>query len=167
METLQVADAFDPGENFQEDPIAMIAKYPLMNAYWADKRAKAELINVPAYILASMSTGLHTVGSLRCFEDIPHDKKWSVSIPTIANRGMGWIGVANRIHILNRLRLNSTQEWHDLYQPEVIADIKKFLDFYTKGVKNNWEETPKARISVIRYNQVSKMPVSFLLQSHP
>jgi hypothetical protein len=56
----------------------MIRKYPLMNDYWEDKRAKAHLIEVPAYVLASMSTGLHTVGSIRCFEDIPHEKKWYV-----------------------------------------------------------------------------------------
>lgn len=54
----------------------MLKKYPLMNNYWEDKRAKAYLINIPAYVLASMSTGLHTIGSTRCFEDIPHDKKW-------------------------------------------------------------------------------------------
>jgi hypothetical protein len=28
--------------------------------------------------LASMSTLLHTEGSTRCYEDIPHDKKWFV-----------------------------------------------------------------------------------------
>jgi predicted acyl esterase len=56
----------------------MLAKYPLMNAYWEDKRAKIESINVPAYVLGSMSTGLHTIGSVRGFEDLPHDKKWSV-----------------------------------------------------------------------------------------
>jgi uncharacterized membrane protein YjdF len=66
------------GNNEQEDVIAMIKKYPLMNEYWEDKRAKAHLIQVPAYILASMSTGLHTVGSIRCYEDIPHEKKWLV-----------------------------------------------------------------------------------------
>ncbi|KIY03521.1 uncharacterized protein Z520_00212 [Fonsecaea multimorphosa CBS 102226] len=123
------------GENLQEDPIAMLAKYPLMNAYWEDKRAKVELINVPAYILTSMSTGLHTVGSIRGFEDIPHDKKW--------------------------LRLHPTHEWHDLYQQETTDDLKKFLDLYTKGIKNNWEETPKARISVIRYDQPPIVNIPF------
>jgi hypothetical protein len=63
----------------REDTIAMIKQYPLMNAYWADKHAKAHLIDVPAYVLASMSTGLHTVGSTRCFEDIPQQKKWCVA----------------------------------------------------------------------------------------
>lgn len=66
------------GENLQEDPIAMLAQYPLMNEYWADKRAKVELIDVPAYILGSMSSGLHTIGSVRGFEDLRHEKKWSV-----------------------------------------------------------------------------------------
>jgi hypothetical protein len=64
------------GDNETEDVIAMIQKYPLMNAYWEDKRARPHLIDVPAYVLASISTGLHTVGSLRCFEEIPHGKKW-------------------------------------------------------------------------------------------
>lgn len=54
----------------------MIERYPLMNEYWEDKRAASHMIQVPAYILASMSTGLHTVGSLRSFEDIPHEQKW-------------------------------------------------------------------------------------------
>jgi hypothetical protein len=47
-----------------------------------------------------------------------------------------------------------------LYQKEITADLKKFLDFYTKGVENGWEETPKVRMSVIRYNQVSLPPES-------
>lgn len=61
----------------------MLDKYPLMNQYWENKRARPELINIPTYVLASMSTGLHTVGSLRCFEEIPHDKKWYPSLPRI------------------------------------------------------------------------------------
>ncbi|KAI4943259.1 hypothetical protein J4E91_009458 [Alternaria rosae] len=97
-----------------------------MNEYWQDKRADISSIQCPAYVLASMSTVLHTVGSLRGFEDIRHDKKW--------------------------LRLHSTQEWHDLYQKHSIADFKKFLDFYMKGQDNGWEQTPRARISVISYN---------------
>lgn len=62
----------------------MLEKYPLMNAYWEDKRAKPELINIPTYVLASMSTGLHTVGSTRCFEDMTHEKKWYM---LLANTG--------------------------------------------------------------------------------
>lgn len=54
----------------------MIDRYPLMNEYWEDKRAKSHLIKAPAYVLASMSSALHTIGSLRSFEDIPHELKW-------------------------------------------------------------------------------------------
>ncbi len=60
-----------------------------------------------------------------------------------------------------RLRIHPTQEWHDLYQPENIADFKKFLDFYTKGIQNDWESTPKARVSVIRYNNSPLMNLPF------
>ena len=56
----------------------MLDRYPQMNEYWEDKRAAMDQIRVPAYVLASYSTGLHTVGSFRGFEDIPHDKKWFV-----------------------------------------------------------------------------------------
>ncbi|KAI8663611.1 hypothetical protein NCS57_00962600 [Fusarium keratoplasticum] len=123
------------GNQEREDVISMIKNYPLMNDYWEDKRAKAHLITVPAYVLASMSTGLHTVGSIRCYEDIPHEKKW--------------------------LRVNCTQEWHDLYQEDTIADLKKFLDFYMKGVNNGWEQTPKARISILRYTRPGIQNVPF------
>lgn len=116
------------GNQQREDVITMLQKYPAINEYWQDKRADISSIQCPTYVLASMSTGLHTVGSLRGFEDIRHDKKW--------------------------LRLHSTQEWHDLYQKHSIADFKKFLDFYMKGQDNKWEQTSRARISVISYNKV-------------
>ncbi|KAI8651117.1 PepX-C domain-containing protein [Fusarium keratoplasticum] len=120
----------------QEDVISMIEKYPLMNEYWEDKRGKAHLIEVPTYVLASMSTLLHTEGSTRCYEEIPHDKKW--------------------------LRLHGTQEWHDLYQKDSVADFKKFLDFYMKGIQNDWESTPRVRATFLRYNQppIENLPFS-------
>ncbi|KEF51222.1 uncharacterized protein A1O9_12725 [Exophiala aquamarina CBS 119918] len=123
------------GNSKTEDVASMLKLYPFMNGYWLDKRAKIEEIRTPAYVLASMSTCLHTVGSLRGFEEIPHEKKW--------------------------LRLHPTQEWHDLYKPESNADFKKFLDFYTKGIENDWESTAKARISVLRYNEPPLYNLSF------
>jgi uncharacterized protein len=54
----------------------MIKKYPLMNEYWDDKRAKTDKIKVPTYVVASYSTCLHTPGTLRGFEDISHENKW-------------------------------------------------------------------------------------------
>ncbi|KAK5107150.1 hypothetical protein LTR62_001675 [Meristemomyces frigidus] len=115
------------GRNQQEDVVAMLEKYPYMNEYWEDKRAKIENIEVPAYVLASYSTGLHTLGTLRGYEDLKHEEKW--------------------------LCIHSTQEWHDLYGKERVDDLQKFLDFYTKGIKNDWPSTPRARVSILDFNQ--------------
>lgn len=54
----------------------MLKRHPLMHEYWEDKRARIDRIKVPAYILASFSTMLHTEGSFRGFEDITHREKW-------------------------------------------------------------------------------------------
>lgn len=54
----------------------MLRKYPFANAYWEDKRAKIENIEIPAYVLASYSTAIHTVGSFRGFEDLQTKDKW-------------------------------------------------------------------------------------------
>jgi hypothetical protein len=138
----------------------MIEKYPLMNEYWEDKRGKSHLINVPAYILASMSSGLHTVGSTRSYEDIPHDKKWY-------SRGLRFFALLHGVLIRSsRLRINGTQEWYDLYQDGSVQDFRKFLDFYTKDIKNGWEETPRARVSVLRFNKVIIVSSHLLILVH-
>lgn len=64
------------GRNVTEAPIPMLEKYPLFNEYWEDKKSKLENINVPAYILASYSTSLHTTGSIRAYNKIASKDKW-------------------------------------------------------------------------------------------
>lgn len=54
----------------------MIREHPLPNAYWKDKRARVENIDVPMYALASFSSGLHTEGSLRGFLFSMSKEKW-------------------------------------------------------------------------------------------
>lgn len=54
----------------------MIKAFPQYNAYWDDKRAKVELIEVPTFAVASYSSSLHIEGSFRAFRDIPHKDKW-------------------------------------------------------------------------------------------
>lgn len=49
--------------------------------------------------------------------------------------------------------MHSTQEWHDLYINENVQGFKKFLDFYMKDVANSWEQTPRVRVSAVRFNQ--------------
>jgi predicted acyl esterase len=71
------------GRQRQEDVAAMFAQDPNRNAYWDDKRADFSNIRVPAYILGSYSTNLHTLGAFRAFEEITHDKKWYVEARTM------------------------------------------------------------------------------------
>ncbi|KAF5238961.1 hypothetical protein FANTH_10133 [Fusarium anthophilum] len=116
-----------PGRGKQENLVSMIEKSPLMNDYWADKRANVSNINVPIYAVASYSTALHTFGSFRGYSEAPVKEKW--------------------------LRVHATQEWHDLYQQETNDELQQFLDRYTKAKDNRWELTPKVRVSILRYNK--------------
>ncbi|KAL7911474.1 Alpha/Beta hydrolase protein [Trichoderma velutinum] len=115
------------GRNKQEDVIGMLERYPRMNAYWEDKRAKIEQIKIPCYVLASYSTGLHTIGSFRVFESLPTDNKW--------------------------LRVHPTQEWHDLYSTSWIENLQLFFDYFLKLKSNGWEQSPKVLLSTLRYNK--------------
>ncbi|KAJ6029759.1 uncharacterized protein N7446_010891 [Penicillium canescens] len=115
------------GRNQQEDVKAMLEKYPRTNEYWEDKRAQISRIDVPVYVLASYSTFLHTMGSFRGFEEIQHKNKW--------------------------LRVHPTQEWYDLYQPSTNDELQLFFDRYTKDIQNDWEKTPRVRISLLQFNR--------------
>ncbi|KAG2419537.1 hypothetical protein HFD88_004333 [Aspergillus terreus] len=103
------------GRNNQEDVVATFAKSETSNEYWEDKRARLDKIEVPTYILGSYSTGLHTLGAVRAFEEIKHNQKW--------------------------LTIHDTQEWFDLYSDQRIQDLDKFFSKYLKGEDNGWEQT--------------------------
>ena len=123
------------GLNKMEDLQAMMRKYPLMNAYWADKAAQLERVRVPAYVVASYSSELHTRGSIDGFRRISSPDKW--------------------------LRIHNTQEWPDLYDPNYSEDLCRFFDHFLKGLDNGWERTPRVRIAVLDPNGAGKVRVSF------
>ena len=58
------------GRNQQEDWAAMIESASTTNDYFEDKRVDFSKIKIPAYIGGSYSTDVHTLGSLRAFEEI-------------------------------------------------------------------------------------------------
>lgn len=64
------------GRNKQEDILAMLEKFPTYNDYWESKRGRMKQIVIPAYVLASYSTALHTFGSFRGFNEIASAEKW-------------------------------------------------------------------------------------------
>ncbi len=111
------------GKNRIEDVPAMLEKYPIMNAYWEDKRAHLEKITVPAYIVASWINVIHTQGSFEGFRKISSKKKW--------------------------LRVHNTHEWPDYYMSDNVEDLRRFFDRYLKEIDNDWEQTPMVRLSIL------------------
>ncbi|MBP2650525.1 MAG: CoA-transferase [Firmicutes bacterium] len=106
-----------------ENQPRMIVEYQLMNTYWEDKRAKLEQITIPAYVVASYTNPAHTHGTFAGYRQISSPKKW--------------------------LRVHNSNEWPDYYQKENVADLTKFFDRYLKGEDNDWEATPRVRLSVL------------------
>ncbi|GKZ34715.1 hypothetical protein AbraIFM66950_005070 [Aspergillus brasiliensis] len=121
------------GRNGADDILTM-AESELKNAYWEDKWARIDQIQVPAYISASYSTMHHTLRSFRCYEEIPHDKKWLV--------------------------IHGTQEWYDLYSSKRIQELNSFFDCYTKE-PNDWVKTPRVRVTVLPFNQPALTGIPF------
>lgn len=106
-----------------EDCISIMNTQPVMNNYWEDKAADLERITVPAYVVASYTNPIHTYGSIEGYRRISSEHKW--------------------------LRIHNTGEWDDYYNPEHTEDLRKFFDYYLMGKKNDWEKTPKVRVSVL------------------
>ncbi|KAL8279442.1 hypothetical protein RQP46_008254 [Phenoliferia psychrophenolica] len=117
-----------------DNPNAAIATHPLFDKYWEDRCVPIDKIDIPLYALASYSTGLHTLGSVRIFREAMTERKW--------------------------LRFHLTQEWHDLYSVAAQEDLQRFFDFYLKGISNGWEtETPKVRLSLLSFSGSPAKPV--------
>jgi len=111
------------GKNLVEDQSRMIVEQQLLTPYWADKTARVENIEVPAYVVASYTNPVHTAGTFSAYRRLGSRQKW--------------------------LRVHNTNEWLDFYTPTYVAELQKFFDRYLKNEQNGWERTPKVRISVL------------------
>lgn len=119
-----LSDSFASTENGGiEDCISMMNGGFVTSPYWEDKRAELEKITVPAYIVASYTSPIHTYGTLEGYRRIASENKW--------------------------LRIHNTGEWDDYYNPEHTEDLRRFFDHYLMGKENGWEQTPKVRLSVL------------------
>ncbi|KAH7057415.1 Alpha/Beta hydrolase protein [Macrophomina phaseolina] len=115
------------GHNCVESMRGMYAKHPFHDSYWEDKTIKVENIkDVPLYLTASYSTGIHSEGSFHTFMKAQTQQKW--------------------------LRVHASQEWHDIYRDEINDELQQFYDRYCKGADNGWEKTPRFRISLLGFN---------------
>ncbi|MGI6230524.1 MAG: CocE/NonD family hydrolase [Tractidigestivibacter sp.] len=107
---------------YVEDVPNMYAAHPFYDKYWQMRTPKWENIKIPAYICSGMCH-IHNRGSFEAFRKIRSPKKW--------------------------MRAHREMEWPDTYNPENVADLKKFYDRYLKDIHNGWEFTPKVRIDVM------------------
>ncbi|KAE8155183.1 Alpha/Beta hydrolase protein [Aspergillus avenaceus] len=124
-------------EDFEE----MYRRSKVIGEFWKDKRVDMTKIQCPAYIRGSDVSTIHTMGSIRAYLEIPHDKKW-----------IHWTG---------------WQEWYELYSvPAATTELTRFFDRYLRQVENDWEETPKVRWTTLQYGD--KAPIDdIILEDFP
>lgn len=111
------------GRSRKEDILAETEKYPLVNELWQNKIPAFDRITVPAYVVASYSNTLHTIGTFRAWRRIASAHKW--------------------------LRVHNTQEWPDYYDEANQADLLCFFDRFLKDTQNGWDQTPRVRHAVL------------------
>ena len=110
------------GKNLTEDIVANMKEHPMEDAFWRNKLADVEKIDIPVYATAGWSH-FHLPGSIRAFNRLKGEEKW--------------------------LRIHREFEWPDQYAPDNLADLKLFFDRYLKGHHNGWEMTPRVRMDVM------------------
>lgn len=109
-----------------EDFAEMYRRSPVANEYWNDKRADISKVQCPVFISGSDFSSIHTMGAVRGFMQIPHDKKW--------------------------IRWSSHQEWYELYCDEhADKELHGFFDRFLKDISNDFEKTPKVRWSALQF----------------
>lgn len=111
------------GKHEVEDIAKMIKTRPFFDDYWADKYDEVSKIDVPLYVLASFNNPFHVQGSFDTFRHARSTKKW--------------------------MRVHSSFEWYEMYEPKSNNDLQRFFDRYCKGIMNGWEsDTPPVRLSI-------------------
>jgi predicted acyl esterase len=111
------------GKHEVEDMAKMVKTHPLFDDYWADKYDEVANIDVPLYVLGSFNNPFHVQGSFDTFRRARSTKKW--------------------------MRVHSSFEWYEMYEPNSNNDLQRFFDRYCKGIMNGWEsDTPPLRLSI-------------------
>lgn len=119
----------------REDWIKEMEAYPLADApIWQDKVADPSKIKMPAFVVASYSSTLHTMGTFRAWRELGSKEKW--------------------------LRIHDRQEWPYYYDKDNIEELRRFFDHYLLGKDNDWLETPKVRYSLIDFEGHDKTDIS-------
>ncbi|WP_125981292.1 CocE/NonD family hydrolase [Loigolactobacillus iwatensis] len=118
----------------REDLTKELQAEPLASAdIWQDKVAHPSEITVPAFVIASYSNTLHTMGTFRSWRTLGSKEKW--------------------------LRIHDRQEWPYYYDEANTEELRRFFDYYLLGKDNNWPDTPKVRYTVIDFEGHNKTDI--------
>lgn len=110
----------------REDLFKEMQAEPLADsAIWRDKIADVSKIKIPAFVVASYSNTLHTMGTFRAWRSLGSKEKW--------------------------LRIHDRQEWPYYYDKNNTEELRRFFDYYLLDKKNDWKETPQVRYSLIDF----------------
>ncbi len=96
---------------------------PLYDDYWKEKTVNFERIVAPAFLLGTYDSKYHTRGNVDAFRRISSTEKW--------------------------LWLCDFDGYEDYYSDRFMLELKRFLDFYLKGVSNGWETTSPVRMLIM------------------
>jgi predicted acyl esterase len=119
------------GKGLREDVVEEANRHPLMNDLWRSKIPDYERITAPAYVVASYSNTLHTVGTFRAWRRMRSTQKW--------------------------LRIHNKQEWPDYYEDANQHDLRRFFDRFLKDERNGWDDTPAVRYAVLALNGADRV----------
>lgn len=125
IERLQINHVSAKGAK-REDLIKEMTTFPLANApLWEDKVADPSKITVPAFVIASYSNTLHTMGTFRSWRLLGSDEKW--------------------------LRIHDRQEWPYYYDESNTEELRRFFDYYLLDIDNGWTDTSTVRYSLLDF----------------
>ncbi|OCL09555.1 alpha/beta-hydrolase [Glonium stellatum] len=116
------------GHGGVEDFHEMHQRYPKADsAYWKDKRQNISNIKITVYIIASYTSSVHIMGSIRGYPEVDTPHKWPRICP--------W------------------QEWYDIWNCKQSAnELASFFDRFLNGTQNEWENTPRVRTTYLRFS---------------
>lgn len=101
-----------------KDTNEMYRRSPVSKELWVHKRPDMMKIDVSVFITGSDSSSIYTMGAMRGWLEVPHEKKW--------------------------IRWTLHQEWSELYcDPHADKELHSYLDEYLRGIDNEWEKMSK------------------------
>ncbi|CAO1637517.1 unnamed protein product [Jaminaea pallidilutea] len=111
----------------------VLPEHEFDDTYWAHMRPDISRIEVPTYMLASYTSGLHPVGSVQIFLDAPAKEKW--------------------------LRFHDSQEWYDITRQSSLNLLQSFYDTFCldgaarEAAHARWSKTPPVTNCILPFNK--------------